>query len=174
MEPFSTAIFWGIVIALIGVSIIMKEVFEVSFPFFRILFGVFLLWLGVKVMFGIRFKNTEHSIAFDNRTLKYDTEHNEYQVVFGNATFDFTDVVISDETQKAGVKTIFGNGTVLVNSLTPVEFKMNTAFGQVQSPGNSANGFGNSAWVSPGCDLSKPHLVIEGNAVFGKLELKTK
>jgi predicted membrane protein len=174
MEPFSTAIFWGIVIALIGISIIMKEVFQVSFPFFRILIGVFLLWLGVKVMFGIRFKNTEHSIAFENRTLKYDKAHNEYQTVFGNATFDFTDVVVTDQTVKVEVKAIFSGGTVVVNTLTPVELKMSTAFGQVQSPGNSANGFGNNSWVSPGCDLSKPHLVIEASAVFGRLELQTR
>jgi len=174
MEFFSSAVFWGVIVLLIGVSIILKAAFNVSFPFVRILIGIFFIWLGFKVMFGIRFTNSSYSIAFSNGTLKHDAKHDDYSVTFGNATFDFTDVVITDKDQRAKVSTIFGNGTVIVSSLTPVEFEMSTAFGQVQSPGNSANGFGKSRWTSPGGDLSKPHLVIEGNAVFGKLELVTR
>ena len=50
MSFLSTAAFWGVIIVLIGLSIILREVFHVNIPFVRIIFGVLLIYWGVKII----------------------------------------------------------------------------------------------------------------------------
>ncbi len=175
MELFSSAVFWGIIIILIGLSLIFKEVFQFSIPVVRILFGLFFIWLGFKVIFGIKFKSAENQSLFNSSPLiNYNVEQKEYNTLFGNSTFDLRDLTISGENKKVEVNVIFGNGKILLDKTTPVKYKMSTAFGTAVSPGNSVNGFGENTWKSPGFDENSPHLTIKGSAVFGRLELEQK
>jgi hypothetical protein len=52
MSLVSSGLFWGIVILLIGLSIILREIFDVHFPFIRVLFGALLNWRGVHMIAG--------------------------------------------------------------------------------------------------------------------------
>lgn len=174
MEIFSSSVFWGLVVVLIGLSIVFKQVFHFSIPVIRILIGLFFIWLGLKIMFGIRFTNTAGNVIFSESSQKFNSATKEYSVAFGNGLFDFSDIVVGSENVQVEVNSVFGNAEITVNSLTPVEFRMTAAFGQTESPDNSVNGFGENKWFTPGCDTNTPRLIIKGSAVFGKLELRRK
>ena len=44
-------VFWGIVLVLLGLSIIVRIVFNIHFPFFRILFALIIIYFGLKAAF---------------------------------------------------------------------------------------------------------------------------
>jgi hypothetical protein len=47
----SSGAFWGVVIVLVGVGLILREVFHIQFPFLRLLFGLLLIYWGVKIIY---------------------------------------------------------------------------------------------------------------------------
>ena len=53
-------IFWGAFLLLLGVALIVKVVFNVDFPVFKVLIGIFLVLLGLKVIFGKFLVSPQH------------------------------------------------------------------------------------------------------------------
>ena len=45
-------IFWGAFLLLLGIALIIKVVFQVEFPVFKVVVGIFLVLIGLKVLFG--------------------------------------------------------------------------------------------------------------------------
>ena len=53
-------LFWGAFLLLLGVALIIKVVFNVDFPVFKVLVGIFLVLIGFKVLFGRTFISERH------------------------------------------------------------------------------------------------------------------
>ena len=45
-------IFWGIILILIGLGIVIRVVFNIDFPVFKFLVAIFFIFLGLRMMFG--------------------------------------------------------------------------------------------------------------------------
>jgi len=74
----SSAVFWGVLIIIFGLSIILKEVFHINFPFLRVIFGIFLIFWGIKVISGSSWKNkNEDSAIFTSANMNYDKSKKE-------------------------------------------------------------------------------------------------
>lgn len=172
---FSSGAFWGVVIVLIGVGLILREVFHINFPFLRLLFGLLLIYWGVKIIYDGFGKPTrrDHEM-FSNDSHAYDGSRRDYNIVFGNSTIDFFKMEEPVADSRCEVSAVFGNAIVLINENLPVKVKMDAAFGQVIAPGKSVSGFGENEYTTSSYDPSKPALVIEADAVFGKVEIRSR
>jgi len=92
-------LFWGALLLVIGIALIIKVVFNIDFPVFKILVGVFFIFLGIKVLFG-RVLIPEGKIGpeetiFNERVYEHTENGKEYSVIFGKGEYDFTDVDLS-------------------------------------------------------------------------------
>ena len=89
-------VFWGVVVLLIGISIIAQAVFKINLPVFKIVFGLILLYAGFKVLAGaFGFKSTpkqESASVFSSQRVSVDQfrDNVEYSSVFGSQEVDFT------------------------------------------------------------------------------------
>jgi hypothetical protein len=175
----SSSIFWGIILILIGLSLILKVVFHVDFPFFKFLFAFFLIYLGIRIFIGKDFRlfsdaGDDQTVVFSQRTITHVEDGKEYNVIFGNGIFDLRNLAFSqDEEVNIKLNTIFGSSEVLIIDSIPLEIKAHTVFAGSKMPDGNTTAFGESEYSSTG-HHQPPNLRIEANTVFGGFLVKKR
>lgn len=180
MDFLFSRMFWGGIVILIGLSIILSAVFKIHIPLFRIIIALIIIYFGFTVLVG-SFKSkggkaAEASDVFSSSALKADPSSlkSEYNVVFGNQAIDFTEITDgADKTVE--LNTVFGSQTLYLNPNTRLRVKANAVFGQVRLPDDHSVSFGDYNYVQEPADtLSAGTLFIEANAVFGNIKVISK
>ena len=175
----SSSIFWGIILILIGLSLILKVVFHVDFPFFKFLFAFFLIYLGIRIFIGKDFRlfsdaGDEQTVIFSQRTITRVESGKEYNVIFGNGIYDLRNFEYSqDEEVSIKMNTVFGNSEVLIGDSIPLEIKAHTVFAGSKMPDGNTTAFGESEYSNKGYN-QPPVLRIEANTVFGGFQVKKR
>lgn len=174
----STSLFWGVVLIIIGLSIIVKIVFHIDFSIFRLLIAFLLIYLGIKLFMGKDFilisnKYPEQSVIFSERTIKNVEDGKEYNVIFGGAKFDLRQMNFPDS-GKINIKlnTVFGGSEIYMNNNVPVEINAHTVFGGTKLPDNQTSAFGEAYFKSDSAKQHKATLIIETNTVFGGTQVR--
>jgi predicted membrane protein len=175
MSFFTSATFWGVIILLIGLSIILRELFHINIPFLRIVFGVILIYWGIRIISGGFGRSwNRNSAVFSEAKMKYDDRQREYNIIFGNGVVDLFKMEEPAENKKVEMNVVFGNGSLILNDSIPVKVKMQAAFGSVQAPNKSANGFGETVFTTSSFNENAPYTLVDASAVFGKIEIESK
>jgi predicted membrane protein len=65
----SVSLFWGLVLILIGLSLIIKIVFNIDFPIFKILFAFLFIYIGIKVLVGRNFSLRRPKLILETNTV---------------------------------------------------------------------------------------------------------
>jgi len=174
----SAGIIGGIILILLGLSLVVKIVFNIDFPVFKLLLALFFIYFGLRIMLGGSFKlfhdvGDDQSIIFGERTITKLEDGREYNVIFGSARFDLREFSIPDS-QKISVKvnTVFGGTQILLKSGLKFRLNATTAFGGTKAPDGNSSAFGDIKYDSDSLKGEKPVLEIESNTVFGGLEVK--
>ncbi|MBN2212927.1 MAG: hypothetical protein JW723_01670 [Bacteroidales bacterium] len=171
-------IFWGLILVIIGVSIILRIVFNINL--FRVLIAVLLIITGVMLLFGskgiFRFRSAGNQNIFGDRIVHESPRDNtEYNVIFGKTVYDFRDFqFIEDKTVRARIHTIFGSSYIRINDNIPVKIKIDAAFSGATTPDGNTIVFGTSYYNTPSFRESEKHLYIEAEVVFGHLQLDAR
>lgn len=178
MDFLFSRLFWGSIVILIGLSIILNTIFKINIPLFRIVFALLIIYFGVNMLMG-SFKSHRHresgkaSDVFSSSSIKADPSslNSEYNVVFGNQVVDLT--AITDGADKTvQLNTVFGSQTVYVNEQTKLRIKASSVFAKVRLPDDHDVNFGDYTYnQEPADTLSAGILFIEANAVFGEIKI---
>lgn len=174
MNIISSGVFWGLLLVFIGLSIIVKVLFHIDIPVFRIVMGILLLYLGFHIIFGNSSKNRERKISIEKHYRGNLTNSNssEYNIVFSSGTIDLT-----DWQEKAGgnyieVNVVFGSGVVLINPSMNLVIEANTVFGEAILPGNRVSFLGSKKLQLP--TEGEEVIYLGLNTVFGSVIVKEK
>jgi hypothetical protein len=104
MQFLFGGLFWGILLVLFGATIIVKAVFKINIPFFRIGFALLLIYFGARILFGgTGFKADRNTTMFSNTKVEYLVPGSEYNVFFGRSTIDLSDIDISSGKKKVEI-----------------------------------------------------------------------
>jgi len=171
-------VFWGIVLMLIGLSIIINVVFRINIPVFKIIIALLLIYLGVRILVGpacwpgIHCGRT-HDVLLSERTLEgLQGDRTQYDVVFGKAVIDLRNVKLQEKVTNLKVDVVFGSAEILLNKSMPVKINADTAFGGIRLPVNNAGGFGSATYASENFDENANYLYIKLSAVFSGIEVR--
>lgn len=167
-------VFWGIVIVFFGLSIIIKEFTGFNIPVFKIVAGLFFIWIGVRILNkGFYNDRTRRGgdVVFGSSRMNYEDGRREYNIVFGNGSVDLSHMAASSIGQDVEVNIVFGNGQMLVPDSLPVKMEINTAFASAVTPERHAGVFGSFIYTSPAYRQNAPFVNIEANVVFGKMDV---
>jgi predicted membrane protein len=169
------AMFIGAFFLLLGLSIILKAVFKIDLPVFRVLLALFLIWLGVKLLFNTGehpfawkaepFKD-KHTAVFTEGDFRWNSngeKHSAYSVVFGDAKVDLTEAAGPDPVD---VSTVFGNMDVFLDAKKLTLVRANSVFGEISMPDGQTVNFGSMQARSPD-QSGEPKLKIHAHCVFG-------
>jgi hypothetical protein len=166
----------GVVIILFGLGIIINVVFHVNIPVFKIIVGLFLIYIGLKIIVGDSLPSFHHrhsgDAVFSDRTYHgLPGDSNEYNAVFGKAMVDLRGVELKEKITRIKVAAVFGGAEVILDKNMPVRIKAEAVFGGVNLPENVAGGFGSASYQSQNLDENKNYLLIEASSVFGGIQI---
>jgi hypothetical protein len=171
-------LFIGVLIILIGLGIIVNIIFHTNIPIFKILFGLILIFIGLKIIFGSwgvfsPCQGKSGDVIFHQRTYKgLSGDTREYNAVFGKAVVDLRDIELKEKVTRIKINAVFGGAEVLLSAATPVRIKADAVFGGVQLPENISGGFGTSTYQSKNFNENQNYLFIEGASVFGGIVIR--
>ncbi len=170
---------WGIIFLVIGLSLILKVIFKIDLPIFKVLFALFFIYLGFRILLGekLSWKSTmtENSVVFAEGNFSGDSFlQKEYSAIFGKIKLDLSDVKLQEGENKLKVNAIFGEAIIYINDTLPYKVKTDVAFGGARLPEGSSGGFGSNYYKSDNYSEVENHLLLELNAVFGSIELRKR
>jgi predicted membrane protein len=168
-------LFWGAFLLLLGIALIIKVVFQVDFPVFKVLVGIFLILLGIKVLFG-RFVLPSHHFdpeetIFDERTYDRPESGKEYTVLFGKGVYDYTDVDLSQGNFHSKISTVFGGCQIIIPRDVPVRIKADAVFAGAELPDGNTAVFGSSEYQSDSWSPDSASINIKVDVVFGGVQV---
>jgi predicted membrane protein len=174
MSKMGTGAFWGLLLIIIGLSIIIKVVFNIDFPIFKILIAFFFIYLGLKILFGHSFRpfhscKDEHTVIFGERVFLKPEHGREYSVIFGKAVFDwqhFRPDSTGGQQIDVKINTIFGSTEMFLPTDMRVRIDASSAFGEARMPNGNTATFGNTNYWADTTD-SNSQLNVRADVVFG-------
>lgn len=169
-------LFWGIVLIIVGLSLIIKVVFHVEFPIMKILFAFFFIYLGIKILVGNWgnhiFRSGPDDIVFGQGNFTHENVvPKEQSIIFGSGTIDFRHVDLNALPAEIEINAVFGGCEILLKKDLPVRIKVDAAMAGVTLPNNNTTVLGSAFYESPNIDEKRPHLIIKANAVFSGLKV---
>jgi hypothetical protein len=171
-------LFIGVLIILLGLGIIVNVIFHIHIPIFKILFGLILIFIGLKMIFGSwisfpPYQGRSGNVIFHERTYRgFSGDSKEYNAVFGKAVVDLRDIELKEKVTRIKINAVFGSADVILNEATPVRIKADAVFGGVQLPENITGAFGTSTYQSKNFNENQNYLVIEAASVFAGVVIR--
>jgi hypothetical protein len=168
----------GVLIILLGVGILVNVIFHIHIPIFKILFGLVLIYIGLKIIFGGMISFPAWSEKSGNALFQERTYHGltgdskEYNAVFGKAVVDLRGIELKEKVTRIKISAVFGGAEVILSETTPVRIKAEAVFGGVQLPDNITGAFGTSTYQSKNFIEDQNYLIIEGTSVFGGIVIR--
>jgi len=165
-----SGLFWGVMLVLFGASMILRAVFNLDIPIFRIIFALIIIYFGVKLLIGRQaFKNEENFSMFRSSSVTMKESGGEYDVIFGQSNIDLTNIDISESSKKVNVDVVFGSANLLIDSNVPMKLKVSTVFADCKLPNRNISFFGDSKYQSPAFVDGENYLLLNVDVVFGNV-----
>jgi len=174
--------FWGVFFVVLGILMLLNYVFGLHLPVFRILFAVFIIYLGIKMLFGsfgfeARKITTDYQAVFSKSKFVYPSQDskessNDYQTVFGNSELDLTTIDLTKGNEKIEIDNVFGQTKLYLKKETPFKIESSVVFGQISLPDKQMSSVGDWSYQSENFSKDKNHLLILADVVFGQLVIE--
>jgi hypothetical protein len=171
-------LFIGVLVILLGLGIIVNVIFHIHIPIFKVLFGLILIFIGLKIIFGSTisfpsYQGKAGNVIFQERAYRgFPGDSKEYNAVFGKVVVDLRGIELKEKVTQIKVNAVFGGAEVILSDTTAVRIRADAVFGGVQLPENSAGAFGTSFYQSKNFDENQNYLLIEGSSVFGGIVIR--
>ena len=168
-------LFWGVMLVLFGVSMILRAVFNLDIPIFRIVFALVIIYFGIKLLVGRQaFKNEANFSMFRSSTVTMKEGGGKYDVIFGQSNIDLTNIDISESSKKVSVDVVFGSGNLLIDPSVPMKLKVSTVFADCKLPNRNIIFFGDSNYKTPAFVEGENYLLLNIDVVFGSVTITEK
>ena len=162
MGIFFGNLFWGILLILLGASLILKG-FGIHIPLAKIFIAIVIILFGIKLLVGGSFKCTSGKVYRETKG-----QFTEYSTVFASQKIDLTHLKPGDKPVKVNV--VFSAGQVILPDNVVFDSKLTTVFGALNTPTRSYSGISDTAQViNPDAEGEKVFLEI--NTVFGRTDV---
>lgn len=173
MEFFFSGMFWGILLVLFGVSIIVKILFHIHIPFVRIFIALMIIYFGIRILVGGSWHHHSRcNNSFGSSTVNIMAGDREYKTVFGATTIDATQPVTGTLPERFSCQTVFGETKIMVSRDIPTIIHAEAAFGEARFPNGNSISFGNTVWKNSAANNSGViQREIQAKVVFGSLSV---
>jgi hypothetical protein len=170
-KTYSGSYMLGLAIVLIGLLMLVRNVFNIHIPIFAMMVSFGLIWLGILMIRGnIKPRGDDSRTMFGEGKLNYIPGQESYSVVFGSATLDLRDV--KPETPiRLSVECTFGEMKVLASKDVAMQLVGSASFGSLHGPDLRSASFGNYLFTSPDYNSSQAGLAIHARVSFGEIRV---
>ena len=175
MGFFFSGIFWGSILILLGLSVIVRIVFHIHVPLVRIVFALVLIYFGIRVLVGgswCKWSGSNGSTVLFSE-VKTELSHNstEYNIIFGKGVVNLADASFAEKGKRVKVNTIFGASEIRVSPAVPALVRVSSAFAGARMPDGNIISFGQYVYKTKAYSDTAKALVVDATVVFGGLEI---
>lgn len=161
---------WGLVLIIVGLLFILRTLWGIHFPIFRVLISLVLIGLGIVLIMGrFGFRRGDNSTIFSESKIAYNPSENSYGCVFGKLDLDLT-TVDPNAQKEIEVFCTFGEVNLNLNKDAKFLIQSKTSFGETKIPDKEYN-FGSGQYQSPNYSPDQPYLLLKTKVVFGSLKV---
>lgn len=174
MRFLSSGIFWGFIVILFGVGILLKSVFHVNIPFFKILIGIIVILFGVSIIFNaINYRR--NTTFFGEYNFNFGTIEKEYNIVSSKGVFDFTNFNFSNYNGEfIKINSAFSKSEIYLSRNFEYEIRADSVFGVVRLPNGESVSFGNIARLENAENSGLKRINLHVSSVFGETKILYK
>lgn len=171
-----SGIFWGVIIVIIGIVVIINVIFGTKIPIIPLIIGLLLIYFGVKIITGTSWRRSPKSVIFEEKKIETTSPSGKYDVIFGRSVIDLTKTEIKEGVSTVEINTVFGSSVIKIDPSMPIKIQASSAFGSGRLPDGNMVAFGEYTYKSDSLKKSdaKNYLLIELHVVFGSAEVVTK
>lgn len=162
--------FWGLLLILTGLLLILRNIFGWDISIFRVILALILISFGASLLTERTRKQEEQNIMFSERSIEANKD-GEYNIIFSSGKVDLSNLKPG---QKVKVNTIFSEGKIVINPDAPILIKGSSAFGSLSFPDKKSISFGDSQYQTKSFDQDKEYIKVESSVVFGDLTIIEK
>ena len=171
-------LFWGVLLILIGLGIVIRVVFNINFPIMKFIIAFFFIFIGIKLLIGNFNFRHGHSdgnttIFSESKTYGMDEDYKEYNIIFGSSIIDMRDIDFSSKSKEIKINTIFGGSVLKIDEDTPVKIKADAAFGNADLPNGNTAAFGTAKYESETFSKDTNYLFVKVDVVFGDFKVRS-
>jgi len=161
-------LFWGVLLILIGLSMILKTVFKIDIPVVRLIFAIIIIYWGLKLLFGTSFTaKSENNVIFNSDDIGHVETGKEYNVIFGRSEIDLRDIKLTEGSSKLEINVVFGYSEIYIDPDLPMKIIVSTVFAESKLPKGQVSFFGDHVYKSPAFVEGEDYLKVELDVVFG-------
>lgn len=172
MGVLFSGIFWGAMLVILGVTVMLNVAFGIRLPIFRVLLALFFFYLGISLLSGITLTRTRGKDAAETRRLEAGKASSHFDVIFGRGVVDLSELAMKeDRVTKVEVSTVFGASVIKVNPAIPTKVIVNSAFASARLPDGNSIAFGETAWRSDSLSGCRSYLLVKVSVIFGSTEI---
>jgi predicted membrane protein len=164
--------FWGALIVLAGLLLIIRNVFKIDLPVMGIIFPIIIITLGISLLTGARvMPHSGRNTLFSEGSYEASGENAKYSVVFGKGVYDLRKIKPVDKDVHIEVNTVFGGAEIIVDRNTPLIVDGASVFGAVEFPNKESVSFGDKTYTTAGYSEGTPAIRLHAKVVFGGIEI---
>ena len=173
MRFLSSGIFWGFIIILFGIGILLKSVFHINIPFFKILVGIIVILFGISIIFNAI--NSRKTAVFGDYNFKSGFVEKEYNIVFSKASMDVANFDFSNYNGEfIKINSVFSSTEIYLSRNFEYEIRADSAFGVVRLPNGEGVSFGNIARLENTENSELKRINLHVSSVFGEVKILYK
>jgi predicted membrane protein len=182
----SKGMFWAVIFMTIGLILFIQYIFKVDLPILRILFGVFFVYLGFKLVAGafsvrvsgfqIEDTKTDSKAIFTESVFSHQSQNGvvneKFTTVFGTSVLDLSKLTEEDLRATYKIETAFGKTEIITDGQIPILANVEVGFSSVKVRDQSVVSIGNAKITTSNYDAAKPALKLNIETAFGSVEVK--
>ena len=163
--------FWGALIVLAGVLLIVRNVFKIDLPVMGIIIPIIIITVGISLLTGTRYTPEQTGSTIFNEGTFEASADSKYSVVFGKGVYDLRNIRPVDKDIHVDVSTVFGGAEIIIDRNTPLIIDGSSVFGAVEFPNKESVSFGDKTYTSAGYVAGSPAIHVHAKVVFGGIEI---
>lgn len=167
-----SGVFWGIVLVLFGIAVMIKAIFGINIPVFKILFALILIFIGFKLLTGSFGCQSKKDIYFDKVGVEAMQSSDKYNIVFGKGDIDLTKISIADKNGNIDIQVVFGEGIIKISPEVPTIVYIESVFAGAKTPDGNEINFGKYIYKNAKYSEKKNCLIVKANVVFGSIKIE--
>ena len=173
MRFLSSGIFWGFIIILFGIGILLKSVFHINIPFFKILVGIIVILFGISIIFNAI--NSRKTAVFGDYNFKSGFGEKEYNIAFSKASMDVANFDFSNYNGEfIKIDSVFSSTEIYLSRNFEYEIRADSAFGVVRLPNGESVSFGNIVRLENTENSELKRINLHVSSVFGEVKILYK